>query len=1106
MKALFSALVAATVLLCFGRPANAATWTAQNANAPVSSNLRGLWGADINNIWATGGPSSDDVLVKWNGSAWAYEPSTATLPLYSVWGTSANNVWVGGRKGHLMQWNGSAWATYTSGLEADGTNGPHFIYGIWGSDANNIWAVSSNGEYGNILKWSGTSWTIQHTQTPGLRAIWGTAANNIWAVGEEGNILHYNGSAWSTVSYTVTPGLGATTTLFSIWGSDANNVWVGGGAVIGETLPTLLKWNGSAWSRADTNGLPVATSVGSIRGIAGTSANNIYVVGDLGAFAAHWNGSTWTLENTGGSASLNAIWVSPNGADIWVSGASSSIIKGTAAAVTTAPSISTPSSASITHNSAVLGGNVTSDGGAAVSARGVVYALTSQNNNPQLGGANVTDVPGTGTTGVFTVSAGGLTASSAYSFKAYATNSSGTSYTTVETFNTPAAPAPEIALSFNGNDIAFQSAVPTALIGTDFGSTPVAGGQVERSFTITNSGTAVLTVGATSATGDFSVISQPSNNVGVSGTTTFTVRFDPTAEGVRAGTVSIVNNDANEAPFTFAVQGNGSGPQTFDLADFPINNTPYDGGETYIYSATQPPQPVDSTMGDVVTAGNAPGENGTDPVGEFDLLRRGGFLADNGYLIFPGYLEIGTGVPAVTAATASGLWKVGAGSLYLLARSGTTVPDVAGVQFGPLPEVPGISKEGEVSFLGSLVINGSTVTADTDTGLWSELGGAGLGLLIREDDTVPGLSGVRVGKFASGIYATATTSASTGEAVFPVTYRGSSTKTALLRASVSGSSVAVSVVAQESETAPGAAGGTFGNIAGSYTDPPRMDESGNVVFCALTVPGSKEGIWYQPAGGSTAKVFFAGDTAPSSGGAKFSRLQRPSIGSNGYIAFRASLDASGVNSDNKNNDGIWAGDASAPASFTCILRRGHGSSVVSNLPGGSLVGNVWGGWLSSGNRGAWKAWLDVDGDSVSSTADGDVHAIFTNLSGSMLLGVAVNDSAPGTSGAVFSGFDLPVVGGNNQYAFLGNLSGGDTDADNNQGLWKSGANGGALTLILRKGEAINTTEGSKVVAKIDLPGSNQTDRRWEQPVMDNTGRMVLYVTFTDGSTSQILAP
>jgi len=108
----------------------------------------------------------------------------------------------------------------------------------------------------------------------------------------------------------------------------------------------------------------------------------------------------------------------------------------TTQASATAPSISSPTFASITNNSALLGGDVTSDGGSTITARGVVWSQTSLNSDPLLGGANVTDVPGTGTTGVFTVTAGSLPAEANISFKAYATNAIGTSYTTVTTFYT----------------------------------------------------------------------------------------------------------------------------------------------------------------------------------------------------------------------------------------------------------------------------------------------------------------------------------------------------------------------------------------------------------------------------------------------------------------------------------------------------------------------------------------------------------------------------------------------------------------------------------------------------------------------------------------------
>ncbi len=100
------------------------------------------------------------------------------------------------------------------------------------------------------------------------------------------------------------------------------------------------------------------------------------------------------------------------------------------------PTVTTPTFASVSTSTVTLGGNVISDGGSIVTARGVVFAPSATNPNPQLSGTGVTIAPGMGTTGVFTVNATGLTPGTAYTFKAYATNSVGTSYSTTGSFTT----------------------------------------------------------------------------------------------------------------------------------------------------------------------------------------------------------------------------------------------------------------------------------------------------------------------------------------------------------------------------------------------------------------------------------------------------------------------------------------------------------------------------------------------------------------------------------------------------------------------------------------------------------------------------------------------
>ncbi|MBU6331934.1 MAG: hypothetical protein KGQ80_05920, partial [Bacteroidetes bacterium] len=92
--------------------------------------------------------------------------------------------------------------------------------------------------------------------------------------------------------------------------------------------------------------------------------------------------------------------------------------------------VSTTAASAITATAASTGGNVTSDGGAAVTARGVVYG-TAQNPTT----ANSTTSDGTGT-GAFNSTLTGLTASTLYYVRAYATNSAGTAYGNEVSFTT----------------------------------------------------------------------------------------------------------------------------------------------------------------------------------------------------------------------------------------------------------------------------------------------------------------------------------------------------------------------------------------------------------------------------------------------------------------------------------------------------------------------------------------------------------------------------------------------------------------------------------------------------------------------------------------------
>ena len=97
------------------------------------------------------------------------------------------------------------------------------------------------------------------------------------------------------------------------------------------------------------------------------------------------------------------------------------------------PSVTTSAVTQITETTAVTGGNVTSDGNASITERGVVYSLSA---NPTISDLSSTIVRSGNGTGSFTCELTNLQEDTKYYVRAYAMNSKGTAYGTEVTFTT----------------------------------------------------------------------------------------------------------------------------------------------------------------------------------------------------------------------------------------------------------------------------------------------------------------------------------------------------------------------------------------------------------------------------------------------------------------------------------------------------------------------------------------------------------------------------------------------------------------------------------------------------------------------------------------------
>lgn len=113
-----------------------------------------------------------------------------------------------------------------------------------------------------------------------LNALFGFGPNDVWAAGEDGTVLHFDGTTWSSVSS------GTSRTFNSIWGAAPDDVWFVGrsGAVV--------RWNGATMS-------PVtgASSV-DFHSVRGVGPKEIYLCSSLGLFLFDGSFHEFTRQGT----------------------------------------------------------------------------------------------------------------------------------------------------------------------------------------------------------------------------------------------------------------------------------------------------------------------------------------------------------------------------------------------------------------------------------------------------------------------------------------------------------------------------------------------------------------------------------------------------------------------------------------------------------------------------------------------------------------------------------------------------------------------------------------------------------------------------------------
>lgn len=199
------------------------------------------------------------------------------------------------------------------------------------------------------------------------------------------------------------------------------------------------------WTDNSTNeiGFKIERKTGSnTYAVIGTTTNDITNFSDTGLLPS----TTYTYRVYSYNSAGNSLTYSNDFSLNTTSGTSTAVL----------PTITMPSTSSITNISAVSGGNIISDGGAPVIARGVCW---SNLNDPPTIALSTKTIDGSGI-GNFTSIINGLTPNTHYHVRAYATNSVGTAYSDTyygfTTLQEPPVVSGPVVFDIDGNQ--YQSA------------------------------------------------------------------------------------------------------------------------------------------------------------------------------------------------------------------------------------------------------------------------------------------------------------------------------------------------------------------------------------------------------------------------------------------------------------------------------------------------------------------------------------------------------------------------------------------------------------------------------------------------------------------------
>jgi hypothetical protein len=142
----------------------------------------GVFVAPDGEAWAVGTGGAIARSRSTSGS-WAPVASPTSTELRAVWGARTDDVWaVGGNQ--FLHWNGSAWS-----VAAMPDAGSTVFTGLWGSAADDLWAIGSDGTESVAAHFDGGMWSLLPLGISSRLSALHGAGTEVWAVGSNGAVL-----------------------------------------------------------------------------------------------------------------------------------------------------------------------------------------------------------------------------------------------------------------------------------------------------------------------------------------------------------------------------------------------------------------------------------------------------------------------------------------------------------------------------------------------------------------------------------------------------------------------------------------------------------------------------------------------------------------------------------------------------------------------------------------------------------------------------------------------------------------------------------------------------------------------------------------------------